>query len=84
MKKQKKQLIALCILLFICIVAWVSLTKWNKSQEQKKQEEEEASKVMVTDISTEDVKAFSYQYNNETLTEDQKAQPKLRNKRIDK
>ena len=37
MKKQKKQLIALCILLLICIVAWVSLTKWNKSQEQKKQ-----------------------------------------------
>ena len=68
MKKQKKQLIALCILLLICIVAWVSLTKWNKSQEQKKQEEEEASKVMVTDISTEDVKAFSYQYNNETLS----------------
>lgn len=30
MKKQKKQLIALCILLLICIVAWVSLTKWNK------------------------------------------------------
>ena len=68
MKKQKKQLIALCILLLICIVAWVGLTKWNKSQEQKKQEEEEASKVMVTDISTEDVKAFSYQYNNETLS----------------
>ena len=36
MKKQKKQLIALCILLLICIVAWVGLTKWNKSQEQKK------------------------------------------------
>lgn len=68
MKKQKKQLIALCILLLICIVAWVGLTKWNKSQEQKKQEEEEASKVTVTDIATEDVKAFSYQYNNETLS----------------
>lgn len=68
MKKQKKQLIALCILLLICIVAWVGLTKWNKNQEQKKQEEEEASKVMVTDIITEDVNAFSYQYNNETLS----------------
>lgn len=68
MKKQKKQLIALCILLLICIVAWVGLTKWNKSQEQKKQEEEEASKVMVTDVNTEDVNAFSYQYNNETLS----------------
>ena len=67
MKKQKKQLIALCILLLICIVAWVGLTKWNKSQEQKKQEEEEASKVTVTDVATEDVNAFSYQYNNETL-----------------
>lgn len=68
MKKQKKQLIALCVLLLICIVAWVGLTKWNKSQEQKKQEEEEASKVMVTDVNTEDVNAFSYQYNNETLS----------------
>ena len=68
MKKQKKQLIALCILLLICIVAWVGLTKWNKSQEQKKQDEEEASKVMVTDVNTEDVNAFSYQYNNETLS----------------
>ena len=68
MKKQEKQLIALCILLLICIVAWVDLTKWNKSQEQEKQEEEEASKVMVTDITTEDVNAFSYQYNNETLS----------------
>lgn len=68
MKKQKKQLIALCILLLICIVAWVGLTKWNKSQEQKKQEEEETSKVTVTDVNTEDVNAFSYQYNNETLS----------------
>lgn len=68
MKKQKKQLIALCILLLICIVAWAGLTKWNKSQEQKKQEEEEASKVTVTDVATEDVNAFSYQYNNETLS----------------
>lgn len=68
MKKQKKQLIALCILLLICIVAWVGLTKWNKSQEQKKQEEEESSKVTVTDVNTEDVNAFSYQYNNETLS----------------
>ena len=68
MKKQEKQLIALCILLLICIVAWVGLTKWNKSQEQKKQEEEEVSKVMVTDITTEDINAFSYQYNNETLS----------------
>lgn len=68
MKKQEKQLIALCILLLICIVAWVGLTKWNKSQEQKKQEEEEVSKVTVTDIATEDVNAFSYQYNNETLS----------------
>lgn len=68
MKKQKNQLIALCVLLLICIVAWVGLTKWNKSQEQKKQEEEEASKVMVTDVNTEDVNAFSYQYNNETLS----------------
>lgn len=68
MKKQKKQLIALCILLLICIVAWVGLTKWNKSQEQKKQEEEEASKVTVTDVNTEEVNAFSYQYNNETLS----------------
>lgn len=68
MKKQEKQLIALCILLLICIVAWVGLTKWNKSQEQKKQEEEEASKVTVTDVNTEDVNAFSYQYNNETLS----------------
>ena len=68
MKKQKKQLIALCILLLICCVAWVGLTMWNKSQEQKKQEEEEASKVTVTDVNTEDVNAFSYQYNNETLS----------------
>lgn len=68
MKKQKKQLLALCILLLICIVAWVGLTKWNKSQEQKKKEEEEASKVTVTDVNTEDVNAFSYQYNNETLS----------------
>lgn len=68
MKKQKKQLIALCILLLICIVAWVGLTKWNKSQEQKKKEEDEASKVTVTDVNTEDVNAFSYQYNNETLS----------------
>ena len=65
MKKQKKQLIALCILLLICIVAWVSLTKWNKSQEQKKQEEEEASKVVVTDISTEDdeIVKIHYKFN---------------------
>ena len=37
-------------------------------KKQKKQKEEEASKVMVTDITTEDINAFSYQYNNETLS----------------
>ena len=41
MKKQKKQLIALCILLLICIVAWVGLTKWNKRKEKKKETTDE-------------------------------------------
>lgn len=67
MKKQKKQFFLLIVLLLICIGAFLAAKLYNSRQEEKEKAEEETAIIHVTDISEEDITAFSYVLNGETL-----------------
>lgn len=68
MQKQKKQFIALIILLVICIAAYVGVHIYNDKQDKKKAADAEAKKISVTSIKTDDIKSFSYQNQGQTLS----------------
>lgn len=65
MKKQRKQLVTMVVFLAFLIVAYIGLGVYNDAQAKK---EEEESTIVVTDFDSEDVVAFSYDYNDETYT----------------
>lgn len=65
MKKQRKQLIIMAAFLGFLIVAYFGLDIYNDAQTKK---EEEEQNVVVTDFDYEEVVAFSYDYNDETLS----------------
>lgn len=67
MKKQKKQFIILLALLVICIGAFFAAKLYNSRQEEKEAAETEAATIHVTDIAVEDITAFSYVLEGETL-----------------
>lgn len=67
MQKQKKQLLVMVILLVIGILAYVGIRIYNEKQEEKKAAEEEENKITVTDMKSEDITGFSYQYEGELL-----------------
>ncbi len=67
MKKQKKQFIILIALLVICIGAFFATKLYNSRQEEKEAAKEEAATIHVTDIAVEDITAFSYVLDGETL-----------------
>lgn len=68
MQKQKKQFVIALILLILCAAALLGVKLYNQKQEEKKDAEAEASKIVVTDLNTDDITAFSYQLNGETLS----------------
>lgn len=65
MKRQKKQLITMAVFLAFLIIAYIGLGVYNDAQEQK---EEDENKIVVTNFDSEDVVAFSYDYNGETYS----------------
>lgn len=67
MQKQKKQLLVMVILLVIGILAYVGIRIYNEKQEEKKAAEEEENRIAVTDLKSDDITAFSYQYEGELL-----------------
>lgn len=68
MQKQKKQFIVLIILLAVCVTAYIGLRIYNDKQDKKKEAEAAAEKITVTDLKTDDITAFSYQYQDQTLS----------------
>jgi hypothetical protein len=68
MQKQKKQFIALIILLVICVAAYVGLHFYNDKQDKKKAADSEAKKITVESLRTDDIKSFSYQNQGQTLS----------------
>lgn len=67
MQKQKKQLLVMVILLVIGILAYVGIRIYSEKQEEKKAAEEEENKIAVTDLESDDITEFSYQYEGEVL-----------------
>lgn len=68
MKRQKKQFIALLIVLILCVAAYGLVMLYNKKNEEAKTDSEEAAKISLTDFDTEDVTAFSYVQDGVTLS----------------
>lgn len=60
MKNQKKQLIILVCLLVFLVLAYFGLSYYNDAQEKKETEE---STITITDFSSEEVVAFTYDYD---------------------
>lgn len=64
MKKQRKQLIIMLVFLCFLVIAYFALGSYNDSQAEK--EEEQSKTIVVTDWKEEDVRAFSYNYEEES------------------
>lgn len=68
MEKQKKQVFILAVLLLVLVVAYFAIHIYNGKQEEKESAKEEAEKIYVTNDAVEDITAFSYVLDGETLS----------------
>ena len=68
MQRQKKQMILILALLLVFGAAYAGMRWYNKNQSEKEAKEEEAAKIYVTNEKPEEITAFSYQADGETLT----------------
>lgn len=67
MQKQKKQFVILCVVLVAFVAVFFGLKALTKHQEEKEAEKEEAEKITVAALNTEDISEFSYQYEGTTI-----------------
>lgn len=65
MKKQAKTLIVAVIVLAVVIVLYFGMSKWNEVEEAK---DDEDTSISLLDISSDDVVAFSFDYEGETYS----------------
>ena len=65
--KQKKQAIAVVIALVLLVAALLGLKFYNKKTEEKQTAADEANKVYVNQIKSDDITAISWQYNGENI-----------------
>lgn len=68
MNKQKKQFLILCIVLVVCVIAYLIVSAYNKKQEEKESAEEEAAKITAFSVDADSITAFSYTLDGETLS----------------
>ncbi len=67
MKRQQRQMLILIVVLCALGAAFFGLRQYNKTQAEKAAAEEEES-ILVLDVATEDVTAFSYDYQGQTYS----------------
>ena len=67
MKRQKKQFLILVILFIHCVAAYVGIRIYNQKQSENEEAKEAAEKITLTDLKSDDITAFSYQYEDQTL-----------------
>lgn len=67
MKKQRKQFLFITIVLVFLIAATAGMKLYNKNAETAK-EKEAADTIYITQTAAEDITAFSYELNGETLS----------------
>ena len=60
MKKQKRQLLVLCLLMVICAGAYLGLKAYNDAAKEKEQQETEKDTVTAIQVNSDDVTSFSW------------------------
>lgn len=68
MEKQKKQFIVILALLVVLIAAFFGVKAYNEAKEEEEAEKEAAEEIHVVDLAVEDITAFSYQIDGETIS----------------
>lgn len=68
MQNQKKQLFILCGVLIICVAVLLLWRFYGKQQEEAEAAKQEAEKITILQLPTEDITAFSYEKDGETLS----------------
>ena len=68
MKKQRKQFLAITIVLVFLIAATAGMKLYNKNAETAKEKEAAADTIYITQTAAEDITAFSYELNGETFS----------------
>ena len=68
MKKQRKQFLFVTIVLVFLIAATAGMKIYNKNAETAKEKETAADTIYITQTAAEDITAFSYELNGETLS----------------
>ena len=68
MQKQKKQFIVILIFLLVLVAVFAGVRAFNQSRDEKEAEQEAAEEIIVVDLETSDITAFSYQLDGETLS----------------
>lgn len=68
MKKQRKQFLFITVVLVFLIAATAGMKLYNKNAETAKEKETAADTIYITQTAAEDITAFSYELNGETLS----------------
>ncbi|MGN0394314.1 MAG: DUF4340 domain-containing protein [Coprococcus sp.] len=68
MEKQKKQFIIIIIILVALIAAFLGMKSYNEAKEEEKAKKESEEEIHIVDCAVEDITAFSYQINDETIS----------------
>lgn len=68
MGKQRKQMIAILLVLLLFVAAYLSIRYYNGKQEEKENEQEDTKQIAVTDFETADVTGFSYVLDGEVYS----------------
>jgi len=68
MKKQRKQFLVITIVLVFLIAATAGMKLYNKNAQTAKEKETAADTIYITQTAAEDITAFSYELNGETLS----------------
>lgn len=68
MKSQKRTFLILVILLIVCLGAYFGIRAYNNKAEENEKKEKKAEEIVVTNVNTDDITAFSYAYEDNQLS----------------
>ena len=68
MKSQKRTFLILIILLIVCLGAYFGIRAYNNKAEENEKKEKKAEEIVVTNVNTDDITAFSYAYEENQLS----------------
>lgn len=68
MTRQKKQFLAMWVILFLCLAAFFGIRFYTKQAAEKEAKEQDSQKIEAVSIDTDAVDAFSYTWDGKTYT----------------